>query len=152
MSISLYITQNVKFVTKKGSNKVEDDIVLVTCYGDTKEYNREEAIDFFKEGMLWCDPGSSEYSRYAMIVDQLESGSTHACDTVSEQESVWQALYNKHDGNKYAEALKKSYRELKEELEDDTWDDSYLDEVAEAASEQRAKAMGWCEQQLKDKE
>ena len=117
------------------------DIVTVTCYGDTKEYTREEAIEFFKEGMWSCDPGSSEYSRYATIVDQLESGSTHACDTINEQENPWQAMYDKHGDVKCAEALKEAYRELKEKTENDIYGESYLDEVAEAASEQRAKAM-----------
>lgn len=167
---------------------MKDDIVVVTCYGDTKEYNREEAIDFFKEGMWSCDPGSSEYSRYAMIVDQLESGSTYACDEIVEHESVWQDMYDKHPDTveeliisavredcekhynmeltdadwqkiytkctdvKRAEALKKACRELKEKAENATWGERYLDEVAEAASEQRDKAMEWCEQQLKDKE
>jgi ATP-dependent Lon protease len=164
----------------------EPDIVTVTCYGQTKEYNRKEAIDFFTEGMLWCDPGSSEYSRYAMIVSQLESGSTHACDTVSEQESKWQGVYDKHSDTveelivsavredcekhynmeltdadwqkiytkctdvKRAEALKEAYRELKEELGDDAVDESYLDEVAEAASEQYDKAREWCKQQIEE--
>lgn len=47
---------------------MKDDIVLVTCYGNTKEYTRQEAIDFFTEGMLWCDPGSSEFSRYVTLL------------------------------------------------------------------------------------
>lgn len=59
---------------------MKDDIVVVTCYGNTKEYNREEAIDHFTEGMLWCDPGSSEFSRYANIVSQLRCGCTFVSD------------------------------------------------------------------------
>lgn len=49
-----------------------------------------------------------------------------------------------------AEALKEAYRELKEEAENAIWGERYLDEVAEAASEQRDKAMEWCEQQIKE--
>lgn len=49
--------------------------VTVTCYGKTETYkSKKEAISFFKEGMMWCDPGSSEYARYATIVMKLESG------------------------------------------------------------------------------
>lgn len=49
--------------------------VTVTCYGKTKTYkSKREAISIFKEGMKWCDPGSSEFERYAIIVMKLESG------------------------------------------------------------------------------
>lgn len=49
-----------------------------------------------------------------------------------------------------AEALKEACRELKEKAENATRGERYLDEVAEAASEQRDKAMEWCKQQIKE--
>lgn len=55
--------------------------VKVTCYGETKVYpNAQEAIDFFREGMLWCDPNSSEFSRYATIVSRLMCGDIEVSD------------------------------------------------------------------------
>jgi hypothetical protein len=56
-------------------------MVTVTCYGTTQVFkSRKKAIDFFEEGMMWCDPGSSEFSRYANIVMQLKSGMTDVSD------------------------------------------------------------------------
>jgi hypothetical protein len=56
--------------------------VTVTCYGKTKIYkSRKEAIKYFKEGMKWCDPFSSEFERYAIIVMKLESGMTVVDDS-----------------------------------------------------------------------
>jgi hypothetical protein len=49
-----------------------------------------------------------------------------------------------------AEALQEACRDLKEKAENATWGERYLDEVAEAASEQRAKAMEWCKQQIEE--
>lgn len=55
--------------------------VRVTCYDETEEYkSAEEAIAHFKEGMSYCDPGSSEFARYASIVAQLEAGKTEVSD------------------------------------------------------------------------
>ena len=56
-------------------------MIKVTCYGEVSEYKtRKEAINHFKEGMCYCDPYSSEYERYAMIVAQLEAGKTEVSD------------------------------------------------------------------------
>lgn len=55
--------------------------VKVTCYGETKIYpSAKEAIEYFKEGMLWCDPNSSEFARYATIVARLMNGDTEVDD------------------------------------------------------------------------
>lgn len=55
--------------------------VKVTCYGQTKTYTTaKKAIKEFMEGMLWCDPNSSEYARYAIIVHRLMCGETEVND------------------------------------------------------------------------
>ena len=55
--------------------------VKVTCYGETDIWETaQKAIDFYTEGMNACDPGSSEYSRYAHIVRQLVLGKTEVTD------------------------------------------------------------------------
>ena len=55
--------------------------VKVTCGGETETWETaQKAIDFYSEGMDWCDPGSSEYSRYAHIVRQLSLGKTEVTD------------------------------------------------------------------------
>lgn len=62
-------------------NAMRSRQVKVTCYGETKTWKTaQKAIDFFSEGMDWCDPGSSEYSRYAHIVRQLSLGKTEVTD------------------------------------------------------------------------
>ena len=56
-------------------------MVTVTCYGKKQVFkSRKKAIEFFEEGMMWCDPGSSEFSRYASIVMQLKNGMTDVTD------------------------------------------------------------------------
>ena len=55
--------------------------ITVTCYGETKVYeSRRKATDFFLQAMLGCDPRSSEYSRYASIIEQLMVGYIHYTD------------------------------------------------------------------------
>ena len=55
--------------------------VTVTCYGKTKSWpSAQKAYNFFSQGMESCDPGSSEYSRYAYIVEQLNRGETEVTD------------------------------------------------------------------------
>lgn len=51
--------------------------ITVKVYGTTTEYaSREEAEAFYREGMEYCDPRSSEYSRYAFICEALECEAT----------------------------------------------------------------------------
>jgi hypothetical protein len=57
-----------------------NETVKVTCYGKTKEYKRSDAIKFFREGIIACDPDSSECDRYENIYCQLMAGSIHASD------------------------------------------------------------------------
>lgn len=56
-------------------------MIKTICDGKVHYFNTaEEAIRYFVEGMMWCDPGSSEYGRYATIVGKLEAGNTTASD------------------------------------------------------------------------
>lgn len=48
------------------------DIVTITCYGKTKEYERQEAIIYFLQCMM-CSEGA-EQSRYTNIYLKLISG------------------------------------------------------------------------------
>ena len=55
--------------------------VKVTCYGKEKNYkSRDEAICFFRKGIISCDPDSSECDRYMNIYCQLMAGSTDVND------------------------------------------------------------------------
>lgn len=49
-----------------------EDPVQVTCYGQTKTWERKDAINFFLEGMMSSD--GSERERYANIYCQLVAG------------------------------------------------------------------------------
>jgi hypothetical protein len=56
-------------------------MIKTICYGKVDYFNTaKEAIRYFEEGMCFCDPGSSEYERYATIVGKLEAGKTTASD------------------------------------------------------------------------
>ena len=56
-------------------------MVKVTCYGKEETFkSRKEAIRYFSEGMLWCDPNSSEYERYATNVSKLQCGYDNVTD------------------------------------------------------------------------
>jgi thiamine pyrophosphokinase len=56
-----------------------DGPVTVNCYGHDRTYEtRQEAIDFYKEGIR-CSEGA-EQERYVRIVMQLEDGAMHATD------------------------------------------------------------------------
>jgi hypothetical protein len=51
--------------------------VTVTCYDKTKQYSSAKAaIEHFSEGLLYCDPESSEAERYQTIIDKLSMGET----------------------------------------------------------------------------
>ena len=53
--------------------------VKTVCYGDERVWDsREEALEYFLEGMLNCE--GSEQSRYATIYAQLKSGASYATD------------------------------------------------------------------------
>ena len=60
---------------------MNDGIIVTVCYGQRREWDtRQEAIDYFVEGMWSCDPMSHEYLRYATIVEQLKGGTFYATD------------------------------------------------------------------------
>ena len=55
--------------------------IQVTCYVETKLWqDRNQAIIFYNDCMQYTDPQSSEYQRYATIVQQLLSGYTIVAD------------------------------------------------------------------------
>lgn len=54
------------------------DRVIVTCYGQTKIWERSEAIAFFLEGMRYCE--GAERDRYTDIYLQLIDGAKEASD------------------------------------------------------------------------
>lgn len=54
--------------------------VTVVCYGKKKTYIRKDAIEFFKNGILCCDPDSSECERYINIYSHLTAGAMIAKD------------------------------------------------------------------------
>jgi hypothetical protein len=55
-----------------------EDPVVVTCYGQTKVWERKDALDFFLEGARFCD--GSEAERYFNIYYQLLKGAKEAYD------------------------------------------------------------------------
>ncbi len=62
----------------KGDNAMT---VKVTCYRETETYpSAKAAIEHFTEGMWSCDPRSSEYRRYELIVERLQEGQTEVDD------------------------------------------------------------------------
>ena len=54
--------------------------VRVTCYRKTETMTRGEALAYYQEGMMCCDPGSSECQRYTTIVCRLMDGLTEVSD------------------------------------------------------------------------
>lgn len=56
--------------------------VTITCYRKTDTMTRREALDFYAEGMMCCDAGSSECARYATICNQLMAGFKVVSDEV----------------------------------------------------------------------
>jgi len=54
------------------------DPVQVTCYGETKTWEREDALKFFLDGAYFCD--GSEAERYLNIYYQLIHGAKEAHD------------------------------------------------------------------------
>ena len=62
------------------TKKQMDEQVTVTCYRETEKMKRRDAIDFYEEGMMSVDPGSSECERYTTIYCQLMEGCMHCSD------------------------------------------------------------------------
>ena len=54
------------------------DLVVVTCYGESKIWERKEAMEFFLEGLA-CSEGA-ERDRYVNIYYQLARGAKEAFD------------------------------------------------------------------------
>lgn len=54
------------------------DLVVVTCYGKSKIWERQKALDYFLEGAYECDGAESE--RYFNIYYQLYHGAKEATD------------------------------------------------------------------------
>lgn len=53
--------------------------VTTVCYGETKVWDsRDEALQYFLEGMTCCE--GSESQRYALIYSRLQNGSYYATD------------------------------------------------------------------------
>ena len=64
--------------------------VSVKCYDEIKTFtSKKAALAYFKEGMYSCDPGSSEYERYDLIVAQLKAGETYATDNINELNTIF---------------------------------------------------------------
>lgn len=55
--------------------------IKVTCYNEIYWFDsKKEAIKYFERGMRSCDTFSSEWIRYADIVDRLKDGCTDVSD------------------------------------------------------------------------
>ena len=54
------------------------DMVEITCYGTTKKYERQKAIDEFTTAVLACE--GSERDRYCAILSQLRAGHKKCSD------------------------------------------------------------------------
>ncbi len=54
------------------------DPVTVTCYGETKTWERKDALKYFLEGAHLCE--GSEAERYFNIYYQLVNGAKEASD------------------------------------------------------------------------
>ena len=49
-----------------------EDVVTIKCYGTTKTYERQKALDKFFEGMMMCE--GAERDRYTNIFIALKCG------------------------------------------------------------------------------
>lgn len=55
--------------------------VDVTCGGESIHWStREAAIKFYTDACNGCDPGSSEHSRYSLVLSRLLSGMVEVTD------------------------------------------------------------------------
>lgn len=57
-----------------------DDPVTVTCYGETKTWEREDALHFFLQCMRYSE--GAEHERYETIYFQLMDGMDFASDQI----------------------------------------------------------------------
>lgn len=65
---------------KINSKDLRKDEVVVTCYGKTKKMERQEAILFYQNCLMFCDSASSEAGRYMNILQGLFAGGTVITD------------------------------------------------------------------------
>ena len=57
------------------ANRKKAQKVIVTCYGESKEFDTaSKAINFFTLAANGCDPQSSECGRYQRILNRLYAG------------------------------------------------------------------------------
>ena len=56
------------------------DLVVVTCYGKTKTWERKDALEFFLDGARFCEGAEAE--RYFNIYYQLIKGAKVAHDEI----------------------------------------------------------------------
>lgn len=62
-------------------------VVVTVCYGEKQEWtSRKEAIEFFRQGVIECDTGSSECSRYMKILADLLMGKSLCTDEEDESD------------------------------------------------------------------
>lgn len=54
------------------------DLVVVTCYGESKVWERKDAIHYYSQGAMFCE--GSEAERYWNIYGQLINGAKEAYD------------------------------------------------------------------------
>lgn len=50
----------------------KNDMVTITCYGNTETMERSTAIQFYMQGVVECE--GSERDRYINILEGLEAG------------------------------------------------------------------------------
>lgn len=63
-----------------------NDQVTIICYDKSETRNREEAIEFYTEGMMCCE--GSERDRYTSIVMGLQAGLKTVDDQWKWQENL----------------------------------------------------------------
>lgn len=54
------------------------DMVTIICYGEESKMSRQEAIEEFTEGVMYCE--GSEQARYINILMDLKAGKTICTD------------------------------------------------------------------------
>lgn len=63
------------------------ETIKVVCYGQDFSFaSRDKALAFFLGGMAGCDPNSSEYQRYALVVSRLLEGETSVNDNYDDDD------------------------------------------------------------------
>jgi len=67
-------------MAKQLTEKQMNEKVTIICYRKKETMKRKDAIDFYLEGMMSCDPGSSECGRYTTIYCQLMEGNKQCSD------------------------------------------------------------------------